>query len=831
VFFLNSICRSRYFRRFAALIIGAIILLLPTLTAAAGETYTWKDTQHSAIEATGGPYAATTEFTKQADGTYTTTSISLNCTNGSTGTSTGTSKIEASGSQFAIDNSGVTPSCTPVAFTAQFSVAAASTASNGTTPATNGQNSSGTCNQGSISWIMCPVLNNISNSISGLATAVLTPLLKVNAISAKSTPGLYAAWQNIRNFADVLFIIIFLIIIIGTVTEQDVGALSSYHIKTIWPRLIIAAILVQFSFFFSGFIIDIGNVLGAGVQGLLLTITDPSAKADPANLVGTLVTGGVGVIAGAGAIAVLASWTVAFPLILSLMLSLLVGFLTLGARFLIIAVLVVLSPLAMVAWVLPNTEHVFSSWSKILMRLILMYPIVLGAITLAGLVNQILPFGGSTTASGPASVAVAIIKPLIAIAAFLVIPMSFRWAGKGMEQITGFISSAGQKGKGAIRDSSMGQRGKEERQRRQASHMNRWMNSSSITRLQSHGVAGRAAAGLATNGAGLAMMNAPKDKASLQRMQSRLIKNATKELEEMDEATVPNLHKVHGAFNEPDLKKRKENRAKLKKEAPNLYQLATTLPGQAAVARRLGEMGVSNTETVRDYAYGQPGGNIFRASNNPQAAYSTTLKQLGKEFSKKPGIVGRLTEAKVDYEVKDAAGNVTGKVAREIGDIDLNIVGGAIGRVTAGTFGDDHSLQNFKLMETRGDSNPANDRAAKEMASLYAERLDRNVLDKAMDLNNRQSKMTPESRLEWMKNVQLNADIFKKENPAILDLSSKYLAQDTDLSNNLLKVMGVDKLGGVQALSDTGRAHLLRDWMYGESYDVSHDYETNGKIP
>jgi hypothetical protein len=835
VFFLKSICRSRYFGQFIGLIMVAFIILLPAVAAADGETYTWKDSQHSAIEATGGPYAGTTEFTKQADNSYTATGVALNCSGGSTATSTGTSTITTANSgQFEINNGSLTApaGCTPQTFTSQFTIAGAAAAT--TTNPTGA--STGTCDQGSVSWLMCPVINNISNSVSNLAKDVLAPLLEVNHISPKSTPALYQSWGHIRDFADVLFILIFIAIIIGTVTEQDIGALSRYHIKTIWPRLVIAAILVQFSFFFSGIIIDIGNVLGAGIQTLLISVTNPTATSSPANLIGNLVAGGVGVVGGTagvvGAVAVLSSWTVAFPIILSLLISLLVAFLTLGARFLIIAILVVISPLAMTAWVLPNTEHFFKSWNKIMVRLVMMYPIIIGVITLAGIVNQILPFSGDTANSGLATTAVAILKPLIVVAAFLVIPMSFRYAGKGMEQVTGFISNAGKLGKGAIRDSSIGQRGKEARQRRQASLMNQWMNSGVMSKLQSNGgFMGRAGASALTSGVGLAMMNAPKDKASLQRMQSRLINDAAKELENMDEATVPNLHKVHGAFAEPDIQKRKENRAKLKRDAPNLYQLATTVSGQAAVTRRLTEMGATTTETVRDYAYAGSGGNIFRATNNPQAAYSTVLKQMGKEFSKKPGVIGRVTEAQAEYEVKDVAGNVTGKVARLIGDIDLNLVGGAIGRVSAKSFGDDHNLQNFKVMDTRGNANTSLDLAAQEMSRLYAERLDRNVVSKAMDVNNRQSNMTPESRLEWMRNIQKNNDIFRAENPDILKLSSEYLEADQDLTNNLLKEMGADKIGAVKALSATGRAHVVRDWMYGQNYDPWHpDYESSGKV-
>ena len=305
----------------------------------------------------------------------------------------------------------------------------------------------------------------------------------------------------------------------------------------------------------------------------------------------------------------------------------------------------------------------------------------------------------------------------------------------------------------------------------------------------------------------------------------------------MDEATVPNLRRVHGAFADPDLAKRKENREALKKDAPNLYQLSTTLAGQAAVARRLGDMGLSTAETARDYAYAPSGSNVFSVSNNPQAAYSTVLKQIGKEAAGKPGVAIRMTEPKKEYEWKDAAGNVKAVINRDVGDLNLNAVGDNLNRITANSFGDKHSAENFAIMGTRGDANQALDRAAKEMAELYAERLDRNVLAKAMDPSNPRSGTTLSGRIDWMKNIQKNADIFAAQNPDILDISTQNLGADQDLTDNLLKVMKVNgapalSVGAIHALSSQGRANVVRDWMHGVDYDPWHsDYEAGGKTP
>ena len=806
-----------------------MILAMPSIAAAASETYAWSDATNNTIVASGGPYSATVNFQKQSDSSFTASNIAINCAGGGTGISSGVSKItQVNGnSTYQIDNTGLTspPACNVPDFTAQFSVQAAASSNTSSTPS-----SASTCSQGSISWSVCPVLDNISGSISNLARDILVPLLEINNISSRSTPTLYQAWAHIRDFADVLFILIFFVIIFGTLTEQDLGGMSRYHIKTIWPRLIIAAILVQFSFLFSGVIIDIGNVLGGGIQGLIYSVTNPTAQANPANIIGTLVAGSVGVLAGAGAIAILASWTVAIPLIVSLLISLLVGFLTLGARFLIIAVLIVISPLAMAAWVLPNTENLFHAWSKTFIRLILMYPIVIGVISLAGVVNEILPFGSATTASGVGATAVAIIKPLIVIAAFLSIPAAFKYAGRSMEAVSGLINRAGQKGQTGLRNSSIWQQGVDERKRRQVSQMVRFVNSDSIKGLNSKGRTGRAAAGALTYGAGLAMLNAPKDKRSLERMSSSLMRNAKKDLESMDEATIGNLHRVSKAFAGPDLAKRKTERESLKKDAPNLFQLASTRTGREAVVSRLAELGFSDMDTVQSYASAPKRGNIMSTSNNPQGEYAALLRQIGKETGAKPAIAGRLSQAKKNYEVKDAGGNIIRTESRAMGDLDLNGVSKGIRRITPKDFGDRHSMENFRVMGTRTSTNPAMVKSAVEMAKLYAENLNRNVVVKAMDATDPRSATSLEARIEWMKNVQINSDIFKRYNPDILSLSAANLEVDPDLTNNLLQVMGISSSPSILVLSSKGRANVVRDWMQGQTYDPYFDYETSGKL-
>lgn len=63
-------------------------------------------------------------------------------------------------------------------------------------------------------------------------------------------------WKLIRDLANMGFIFILLYIAISTILQ-----LSSYNIRSALVRLIIAAILINFSFFFTGVIMDAGNIV------------------------------------------------------------------------------------------------------------------------------------------------------------------------------------------------------------------------------------------------------------------------------------------------------------------------------------------------------------------------------------------------------------------------------------------------------------------------------------------------------------------------------------------------------------------------------------------
>ena len=289
---------------------------------------------------------------------------------------------------------------------------------------------------GSFGWLLCPAIDLANNTIGTLVNQVIIPELNITPLTA-GTGDEYNVWQSIRTLADVLFVLIFLVIIFANTVQYE---LNSYAIKKVLPKLVAAAILVQFSFILSALIIDIGNILGQGIAGLIsVTITHPPPSGSNANPLLYDLGAAFSTAALIGAISTIAVPTIVLAVVSGLISVIGVVF-TLVARQLIIIMLVVLSPLAFAAFVLPNTERYFSVWLKMFIRISLMYPLIILLLNVA-IIGQNASKGGSLEAL------LAVIFPIIA---FFMIPMTFKWAGGAMAFAATAINKLGNKANGGV---------------------------------------------------------------------------------------------------------------------------------------------------------------------------------------------------------------------------------------------------------------------------------------------------------------------------------------------------------------------------------------------
>jgi hypothetical protein len=236
-----------------------------------------------------------------------------------------------------------------------------------------------------VGWIICPVIAAITGANDAMWNLV-SGLLNVNPLSQSS--DLYTAWGDIRNIANVVFVMIFLVTIFSQLSSVGI---TNYGVKKILPRLVIGAILVNISFIIVQVAVDFANIIGASLYNILYSISPKDfLKLTWAGLPGMILSSIGATAAGAGALALAGGAAAAFWMLLPLaamgLLSLIAALLTLIFRQAVIPILAIIAPLAFIAYLLPNTEPWFKKWRSLLMSMLILYPmaaVVFGGAQLA----------------------------------------------------------------------------------------------------------------------------------------------------------------------------------------------------------------------------------------------------------------------------------------------------------------------------------------------------------------------------------------------------------------------------------------------------------------
>lgn len=230
-----------------------------------------------------------------------------------------------------------------------------------------------------VGWIVCPVLNfmgMMNDAAFGFISDFLT--IEPKLLTDDDTK---AAWNNFRDIANVAFVLAFLVIVYSQMVG---GGLTNYGIKRLLPRLIVAAVLVNISYYLCQIAVDISNIAGSSVYSFFKDL--PTSSEGTAGFGDGLswgkVTGYALAAAGAVIVAIVALLSISTAALLAfgLMILILIG------RKAALILLVVISPLAFVAYLLPNTEQWFKKWWKMFSTLLMVFPVVgviFGASTLA----------------------------------------------------------------------------------------------------------------------------------------------------------------------------------------------------------------------------------------------------------------------------------------------------------------------------------------------------------------------------------------------------------------------------------------------------------------
>lgn len=256
------------------------------------------------------------------------------------------------------------------------------------------------CQVDGIGWLICPVINLMANMVDSSYYLLDNSLLRTPPIPLNDNDEpLYKAWKTMRDFANIIFVIVFLIVIFSQIT--NVG-MSNYGIKQILPKLIIAAILVNLSYLICALAVDISNILGSELKDLLSGLAKEVAPNEKegrylsramsdgggwSGAVGWIGITGIILAAGGAVGGFYAVLLFLIPVLFAALGAVLATVITLVLRQAFIIILIFISPLAFVAILLPNTEGYFRKWRTAFQSLLLLYPVIA------------IVFGGSALAS------------------------------------------------------------------------------------------------------------------------------------------------------------------------------------------------------------------------------------------------------------------------------------------------------------------------------------------------------------------------------------------------------------------------------------------------
>ncbi len=286
-------------------------------------------------------------------------------------------------------------------------------------------------NAGSLGWILCPIVEQLADAIQKIYEAWIVPFLYLDTELFKSDSDTYKVWSGFRDIANLGFIIFFIIVIFSQLTGFGI---DNYGIKKILPKLIMGALLINLSYIICQLAVDISNILGYALGNVFdqfssSTITT-NVKAGSVTVALEFAAGAAIIVAVVAAITAAAILAIGPEIIIPVFLALIgiiIGiifcFVLLVVRKAFAVILVVISPLAFMCYILPNTKSLYDKWFQSFKAMLLAFPICSAMIYGGQFVGRLLV---SASASSDVSFAMAVSAAVISIVPIFMIPSVLR---------------------------------------------------------------------------------------------------------------------------------------------------------------------------------------------------------------------------------------------------------------------------------------------------------------------------------------------------------------------------------------------------------------------
>lgn len=260
-----------------------------------------------------------------------------------------------------------------------------------------------------LGWILCPIITGLLVANEWIFSTFILPFLTVDPINTSAGP-VYAIWSSFRTVGNILLVFALLFIVFGQAIGG--GLVDAYTAKKAMPRIFIAAILINISIYLVAFMVDMGNILGAGL-GTMITAPLQAVGGNQYEVSGavtSIVLIGLALSAGLAMVLFLfikeatakqrkelgttALYIIGFMAIPALLVVLGIFF-TLVIRLGAILLLAVISPVALAMFAMPSTDKYAKKWFDFLVKSILVYPIVIVLFAIAQVLSSLLSAGGN----------------------------------------------------------------------------------------------------------------------------------------------------------------------------------------------------------------------------------------------------------------------------------------------------------------------------------------------------------------------------------------------------------------------------------------------------
>lgn len=228
------------------------------------------------------------------------------------------------------------------------------------------------CGNGGFNWLICPAIQiglKAANAVDGFIMQTLDVDIKpIFDTTTNTGKGYYTAWNSFRIIGTALIVIGGLVMVASTALGFEF--LDAYTIRKTLPRLLVAIIGISLSWPLMKLVVNFFDVVGFDIRTIMYT---PFSHL-PGNI-----NVATGILAGYGGLGLLftpAGWT----FIITALLAVFVGFLIVVVRQVAIIMLIILAPVAIACYILPNTQKVWKLWYDNFLGLLLMFPIISGLI-------------------------------------------------------------------------------------------------------------------------------------------------------------------------------------------------------------------------------------------------------------------------------------------------------------------------------------------------------------------------------------------------------------------------------------------------------------------